>query len=488
MFCVNVEEMKKCDVFTIEKRGVPPLVLMENAAFEVFNFLSSRFTRSDRFIIFTGKGNNGGDGFAVARLLHTRGYDVTVCIMDATTSNDARWNARIAKKYDIPCKPHSMCNANAMSYTVAIDAVNGTGFTGLLESHIQTIFKRVNAHPTITRIAIDIPSGVEADTGHCSPNTFNAHYTITFEYPKYGHFLQPGKSFTGNLIVRPIGASGCMHKVMGEAMWFDEVRLSRPYYNVHKYSRGHVAVIGGCNEYSGAAVLASESALYAGAGYTAVYTTAHVETRLPEIVVHSLPSFSSYVLTQKDKDGVLIIGPGMGRSDDVRNFLKKLFLEYRGLTVLLDGDALFYFNDYYRPGIHTVLCTPHDGELTYMSGLSLEEIQKNRIEAGKKFTRDHQCFLVMKSESTIIFSPEGEVAFSPYGDPILATLGSGDVLAGTIAGIWASQAEISPYLAAQMSVCIQGKAAEELVKTGRFSATATTIQQEIRRLIEKKMI
>lgn len=487
MLCVSVEEMKKCDTFTVEKRVMPSLVLMENAAFEVFRFIVSKFTKKDKFIVFVGKGNNGGDGYAVARLLHTRGYDVTVCVMDAATSNDARWNAKMLAKYDIPCKPHSMCNANSIVYTVAIDAVIGSGFTGVLEPHVQALFKRINEHPTITRVAIDIASGVEANTGFVSPNAFRAHYTVTFEYPKYAHFLQPGKSHTGTLIVSPIGASGITNSIKGSVLWYDELILKKPKYDVHKYSKGHVAVFGGCAEYQGAPVLVSESVLYAGAGYTALYSTATCMPRLPEIVVRSLHSYTSYIPQKKDLEGVLVVGSGIGRSDDTRQFLKKLFNEYNGLRLLLDGDALYFFNDYYRPGVHTVICTPHEGEFSYMSGLSVDEIRLNRMSAGIKFVRDHNCIVILKSESTVIFSPDEAFAFTPYGNTILATMGSGDLLAGTIAGLWASQ-DCEAFEAAQAGVCLHGYAAEMLQKRNATQATASDLQQEIRALIENKMI
>lgn len=485
--CVSVEEMKKCDTFTVEKRVMPSLVLMENAAFEVFRFLVSRFTNKDRFIVFVGKGNNGGDGYAVARLLHTRGYDVTVCVMDAPTSNDARWNAKMLAKFDVPCKPHSMCNANAIPYTVAVDAVMGSGFTGILDAHIQALFKRVNEHPTITRVAIDIPSGVEANSGYASPNAFRAHYTVTFEYPKYAHFLQPGKAHTGTLIVSPIGASNATGTVPGSVVWYDELYLKKPAFDVHKYSRGHVAVFGGCQEYQGAPVLVSESALYAGAGYTAVYSTVACAPRLPEIVVRTIPTYTSYIPHNKDLDGIVMIGSGIGRSDDARQFLHKVFNEYHGLNLILDGDALYFFNDYYRPGVHNVICTPHEGEFSYMSGISVDDIRRNRISAGQKFVRDHTCIVVLKSESTMIFSSDERFSFTPYGNTILATMGSGDLLAGTIAGLWASQ-DLEAFEAAQAAVCLHGYAAEMLMKRTATQSTASDIQQEIRVLIEKKML
>jgi len=483
VFCLTVAEIQACDRRALEKKGINSLVLMENAAFEVFRFIESRFTKRDSILIVTGKGNNGGDGFAVARLLHTRGYMVTLCKLYEPQSKDARHNHRLAKRYGVPFI--SVKNVDFSHFAVLLDAVTGTGFKGALEPFIAALFSKMNRLDVI-RIAIDMPSGVNGDNGSGSEEVFQAHHTVTFEYPKIGHYIGKGREAKGKLHICPIGIADPSDDYVHTLLSVDEFALKKPAHDVHKYSRGHVCVIGGSQQYQGAPVLTAETALRSGCGYVEIRSVSDIKPRLPEIVAQRFPDWQHLPITEPMRRGVLAIGMGASHTDDLLIFMKKLFTEFSGLKLIIDGDALYYFNDYFVPGIHTVILTPHRGEFARLINATADACKKEPLSLATDFAKRNNVTIVLKSEDTVVFAPEGRCALSPYGNPGMATLGCGDVLAGVIAGVWASQ-QCDAFTASTIGTALHGYAADRIYSEKGAVFSASDLILEIHGQINDRM-
>ena len=447
------------------KSGTTKLELMENACRSVVSEISARWTPR-KVLILCGPGQNGGDGLGVACLLRQRRWTVEVALdnPDKAFLGNAkimaeRWGGTYV----------DLASVQVEDYVLIIDALYGIGLNRALEGYLLKFFQKLNRHK-IDVVAIDIPSGISADTGEVLGGCATAVLTITFGRPKCGHFLVPGKIFCGELIVADIGlkssifeTTGQTTKLNGPDLWLD--RMPFPESKMHKYDRGHAVVVGGGSENStGAGLLAAESALRAGAGLVTIAAPAdglqHYRSGSPSIMVESAEDGDRLdsILTDERKN-VVLIGPGTGVTNKTLSWALRILSFPK--KVVLDADALTCFSSdleqlFELTSSDTVL-TPHDGEFNRLFP---------NFSGGDKITRTRMAaqlsgaVIVYKGSDTIIADPEGSVVINSNAPATLASAGTGDVLSGIIAGFLAQGC--SAFDASCIGVWCHGLAATKL--------------------------
>jgi len=461
---LTTQEMGACDRFTIEA-GTPGLILMERAGQAVVDEILSRFNRQNVFVL-CGPGNNGGDGYVIARLLDALGWSVQVYQLgsadaltgDAKASAD-RWTGTIVALDAFEPEPN----------TLIVDALFGTGLGRDLSPALTALIGDItkNKNPVV---AVDIPSGIHGDTGQIMGAALMAVLTVTFHRLKPGHLLQPGRSHTGEIVVRDIGIldtaetalSGPESRLNAPSLWSQNFPMPAPLD--HKYSRGHVVILGG-EQMTGAARLASRAARRIGAGLCTIATppTAYQIYAIGEPGVllspANTPSEFDAAIADHHRNAVLI-GPGAGINDRTRAAVLSALAADK--AVVLDADSLTVFTDEAdflfkaikaRQNADTVL-TPHSGEF---AKLFPNIPTNNKLSAARSAAVLSGATILLKGSDTVIASPNGTVRINANAPPDLATAGSGDVLAGTIVGLMAQ--DVDGFDAAAMAAWMMGEAA-----------------------------
>ncbi|MFW6121735.1 MAG: NAD(P)H-hydrate dehydratase [Petrotogales bacterium] len=475
MLIASPDEMKKIDKETIEM-GIPSLILMESASIEVMNVINENY--NGKILILCGPGNNGGDGYALARRLLINGYTVVVYAWKKPKSKDCLHNHELYKKIGGTVKNFSNHNdllIDIKTSDVVVDGLFGTGFKGSLPEDIEEAFTVINKSKC-KRIAIDIASGVNGNTGKVENNAFFADITVTFGLSKIGHYLQPGKYYTGELIVRNIGFPEKIIRdnTSNECIDLEFARelLPERYPWEHKGSFGKVLIVGGSEDYTGATLMAAEGALLSGCGKVLTYTPekaqAVIRNNLPQIIAYSssranLGYNDIKIIDNLIKDiDVLVIGPGIGRKDETVKFvhdLLKLASSINTLKVLIDADGLFALkkNMELLNGIYDTVLTPHPGEFSMLINKTVKEIINN-LELVKECASNWQSTLVLKGATSIISDKSKKIRLNIAGNTGLAKGGSGDLLSGTIGAFMAQN--MNGYDAASLGSYVMGKAAE----------------------------
>ncbi len=487
MRVVTAEEMQQLDQSTIKEIGIPGLVLMENAGLQVVGVVKDilKDVRGKTVTVFAGKGNNGGDGFVVARHLLNMGADVRVLLFGDVKEikGDAKVNLDILTA--IGHKVHSITNVNstnivkvAMVYTdLVVDAVFGTGFKGAVDEHAGNIFEIINGAGKPV-VAVDIPSGLEANTGKTYGPCVKATHTVTFGLPKIGLLVYPGVDYTGALIVADISIPPLLAEKQGINKFLLTPELVGSWLpkrlpESHKGTFGRVAVIGGSEGMSGAAVLASLAALRAGAGLVTlgVPRSLHglMEVKLTEVMTRPLPETDQKSISRDAMNEVQILtewadvsalGPGISTEAATQALVRDLVA---GLTkpAVIDADglnALAGHTELLNKCQAPLVLTPHPAEMARLLGIKTPEVQDNRIEVVQTAARMWGVTVVLKGARTLIAGADGSVYINPTGNPGMATGGSGDVLTGIIAGLLAQG--LPPVQGAAAGVFIHGQAAD----------------------------
>ncbi len=486
MRVLNSKQMRAVDRQTIDDIGIASLVLMENAGRQVVAALESLIDDlpSRRVVALCGTGNNGGDGFVVARTLQQRGIDVAVVVVGTSDDirGDARINLDIIGRLGVPivevADAHSweLHASTVTSADIVIDALMGTGLSRALTGLHDTVVADLNASPA-TVVSIDLPSGVSADTNDLIGPAVRADITVTLGAPKIPLVLPPAEHGAGDVVVADIGIP---HPVIDEIDGPRLYLLTRDFVrtlveprgpDAHKGDFGHVVVVGGSRGMTGAAVLAARGALRSGAGRVTVATPASVQPIVAGLGVE----FMTRALA--DDDGVcaadaaeavlaldldvLAVGPGLGAGPSVTAFVRAI-LERGAAPLILDADALNACagdttalagrDD--RP----IIITPHPGEMARLLGCSSDDVQANRLGLAVEFATTHHVHVVLKGYRTIVALPDGQAFVNPTGTPGMATGGSGDVLTGMLAA-WLAQL-MDPGSACQLAVYLHGAAGE----------------------------
>jgi hydroxyethylthiazole kinase-like uncharacterized protein yjeF len=469
MKILTAAEMNSVDRLTTERYRVPSLTLMENAGASVVNFMHERFPdlARRRIVVLCGKGNNGGDGFVVARQLLKLGAKPVVYLFadpgeikgDAAI-NLKRWK-RTSGKLHVDRETDRVARVPLSSDYIVVDALLGTGVRGMVEGRLREVISSVNQRePGCCVVSIDIPSGLHADTGEVQGAATVADFTITFTAPKPGFFLDAGARHVGQLVVRDIGTPAVLIEETGKGkLRWSEPREFLPFAmrrkpEGYKGDYGHALTIAGSVGKSGAAVLASWAALRAGAGLVTVATPEPVlptvAAHTPEIMTEPLAATTAGTVSERCLEGSLIttllkgkralaIGPGLSTHDETQRFIR-VVVGKRSLPIILDADGLNAFagraaelND-----THGMICvTPHPGEMGRLLGCTTDKVQNRRIELALKSAADWNACVVLKGHHTVVASPSGHAWINSTGNPGMGTAGTGDVLTGILAGLTA---------------------------------------------------
>jgi NAD(P)H-hydrate epimerase len=467
MKVATAQEMRTIDRIAMEDYCYPGLILMEHAALGLQRVLSSRFELG-KVAIVCGKGNNAGDGWALARLLYLSGYLVTVFRPDGEVNlpPDARQNREMALKLGINELPWSSLSSDPalLSVTVVVDALLGTGFRGKVAGDLATTIELIN-NCTAPVIAVDIPSGVEADTGRISGPAIKADLTLTFGLPKVGLMVYPGREYAGGIIVDPIGLPKPLLEGTPGSFYTlddDEIRELLPVRkpDSHKGNNGHLLVIGGWPGMTGAPVLAGLAGLRSGAGLVTLGLREGVilSEKPMEVMVKRWPElkFEDYQ--------AIIVGPGLSTNEDGRAILKSI-LSLQAVPRVLDADALNILatmDNWWEEAKGSLILTPHPGEMARLAGISTSQVQEERLSLVREKAKLWGVTLVLKGAATLVSSKGGPVYINPTGNPGLATAGTGDVLAGMIGGLLAQG--LNPVQAATVGVNIHGRTGDLAAK------------------------
>jgi NAD(P)H-hydrate epimerase len=461
---VTAEEMRQMDRRTIEEFGIPGLLLMENAGLQVVHHAQRRFGswRGKRVLVLCGGGNNGGDGMVVARHLAQRGAEVQVVLAadPEKVSGDALTNLRIVQKLGIPLQvlrsADDLPPLWAKGWHLVVDALLGIGVTGEVRGLIGEAI-RFFAECPVPVVAVDVPSGIDADTGAVCGSAIRATLTVTFGAMKSGLALYPGAEYAGEVVVADIG----IPRMVVEQADIPRRLITREQVHewlpprppdAHKGRFGHVLVVGGSVGLAGAPMMAAEAALRVGAGLCSVAVPQSIYAAaagtLREAMVHPLPHLPEGCLSAQSIDAmepllerasVLAIGPGWSTLPPAREALRKL-LSIVQVPCVIDADALncLALEPDLLPAEHPPLVlTPHPGEMARLMHTDTATVQANRLESALQASRRFGAVVALKGARTVVATPEGRIWVNPTGNAGMATGGSGDVLTGVIAGLLA---------------------------------------------------
>ena len=449
-YLVNSREMKTCDTNTIEHFKVPSMVLMERAALSAIEVIQEKEISCNRVLVVCGTGNNGGDGMAIARLLYLSHIPVEVYLYGNKThfSKQAKEQYEILASYGVPFIDEI---EDANSYSLIIDALFGIGLSRKLDEELVHLMERLN-QSSAHRLAVDIPSGISADNGAVLGGAFKADDTVTFAYCKTGMVLFPGAEYCGNITVKDIG--------IGEESWLDKRPaayaitkedlnfLNNRAADSNKGTFGKVLLVAGSVNMAGAAVLAAKAAYRSGCGLVRIYTPEEnriiLQTAVPEAIL------TTYSAKKADTQqlieclswaDVIILGPGIGKSDVAHSIVK---------TVLKNAAV-------------PMVLTPHLGEMSRLKQLAVSYIKENIEQVAEDFAREYNVICVLKDSRTVTAIPYGKTFINRNGNSGMATAGSGDVLSGIIGSLMAQG--LSAEQAAPLGVYVHAAAADERSKT-----------------------
>ncbi len=501
MKITSAAEMREIDRATSERFGVPSLTLMENAGTAVANFILSDFPRAERVAIICGKGNNGGDGFVVARKLLGAGRAVRLLLLAGPEELRGDAAVMLQKLPLAPLvvqEPGGLDSAEAREMFAAdllVDAVLGTGFRPPVSDLYAAAIRKMN-ESTAPVVAVDIPSGAEADSMQAirereSSIVARADAVVTFTAPRPSHVF--AQLTNGPTVVVPIGspAEAIQSKLkLNLSTPADFSKLLAPRArDANKGSYGHVLVVGGSVGKAGAAAMAGFSALRAGAGLSTVAAPksvlATVASFHPEVMTVPLKETASGTIASRnlqsgfmdelaERKSVLAIGPGISRERDTAEFVRKIVQRCK-IPIVLDADGLNAFEGKTSKLVGNIIITPHPGEMARLTGKNVTEIQSNRLDVARTFAREHEVIVVLKGHRTLVAAPDGSVWVNPTGNPGMATGGTGDILTGMIAGL-ITQHPGEILKATALAVYLHGMAGDlATAELGERSLVATDI-------------
>ncbi len=555
---LTAEQMREVDRLTTERYGIPSILLMENAAHAVARVITEKFggsVKGKSVLILCGKGNNGGDGAALARQLGLAGAFIDVVLFGRLkdTKGDARTNFGVLCSEDFEfedelssvfCELREIESKDAWNTfqlhnwhnaDVVVDAIFGTGLTRPLEIWLYNVIHELNFLGEDTerkprlRVAIDVPSGLNADNGEQLDIAFQSDVTVTFTAPKAGNVLPGAARFNGDLVVAEIGSEPGLIDEQTSQMylaerddasnWLEETGFSS---NDYKNKRGHTLIVAGSEDYSGAAVMCGNAAMRSGVGLTTLLVPASCKVEvasrvIPEVIVRELGetdgevnldalAANSDVIGQADS---ILVGPGLKVTDrGVERFVREIVTS-RKVPVILDAGALGIYlplkvGDVQPPATAggsdslqkparskgtdaedvvnepPLILTPHEGEFMRLLGTDDKDAIKDRVAAVRDFAVEHDVILVLKGERVLIGSPDGRVVVNPTGNSGLGKAGNGDTLAGILAGFVAQAMEFEidifeTVIAAVYVAGMTGDVAEK--KYGKRVMTASDVRE-----------
>ena len=517
MKILTAAQMREVDRLSTQRFGIPSLQLMENAGARVVEYLAANFPALDRrrIVVVCGKGNNGGDGFVVARLLGERGARpvAILCGDPAAMRGDAAVNhERYVKSggalfVALDAKEWVAARNQLDHAGIIVDAIFGTGFRGPVEGWLADAIASINAQRGRAAIvAVDIPSGVSADTGEVSGPAIEADATVTFTAPKMGQVLAPASGKVGRLIVAAIGSPRELIEECSDSRvrWLETGEFAslrfRRRADSNKGNFGHALIVAGSLGKTGAAVMAGWAALRAGAGLVTVATpdvcVPVVAAHVPEMMTEPLAASEAGTISLRSLEynyfsnllrgkSVLAIGPGLTTHAETQQFVRAVVKD-SAVPLVVDADAL---NAYAGRGAElaeysaaNIAITPHPGEMARLVNSPVADVQRDRLNVAQKAAADWKTTVVLKGYQTVIAAPDGRAWINSTGNPGMAKAGSGDVLTGMLAGILAQHGHTDWNLATCLGVYLHGLAGDIAAeKFGETSLMATDLIHAIPR-------
>ncbi len=464
MKLVTSAQMRAIDHRAIHELGIPSLQLMENAGQGIAAWIREIFrdnVTGKRFAIFCGKGNNGGDGFVIARYLSQWGANPEVFRLGEreATKGDALVN--LLKIESAGLKIHDLSGAGSIpelrSFDMIIDAIFGTGFQGEVDAKAANIIRMINASG-VPVLAVDTPSGLNSDNGEKPENCIQAAYTASIGLPKVGHYFYPGRSYCGLTRVIDIGIpkealAGSDLSLELTTPWQVQSLIPDREPTAHKGDAGKLFIVAGSEGLTGAATLAAQAAVRSGCGLVTVGCPKGLndilEMKLTEAMTRPLPELSRRrclsvralgdILQAIRSADAACLGPGVGRNHETIELFRRLIVTVDKPAVL-DADGLFAFtgkSELIKQCSADVVLTPHVGEFARLTGLAVAEIERDRIRTASDFAVTVGKTVLLKGAPTLISAPDGTTHVNPTGNPGMATGGSGDVLSGVIGSLLA---------------------------------------------------
>ncbi|MPM43687.1 Bifunctional NAD(P)H-hydrate repair enzyme Nnr [bioreactor metagenome] len=499
MKAATAAEMRKIDQTAIKTFGIPGTVLMENAGVEAARQIEAALGAVDgkMICIFAGKGNNGGDGFVAARHLYNQGAKIKVFLLGlkSALTGDAKVNLDIIIRMGISVIEISGSRdweKAKIAVTFAdclVDALLGTGFIGEVTGEMAQAVDIINKSGKLT-FAIDIPTGVDADTGQIRGAAVSAHYTVTFGLPKSGLLIYPGAQHVGKLTVADIGIPFKLlvdDSIKQNIVTAGSIKaiLGTRAPDAHKGTTGNAVVIAGSQGMTGAAALTAMAVLRTGAGLVTLGIAESLnyimEVKLTEVITRPLPESAGgtigrkalpYIEDMASKSKVLAIGPGLGRNDETMAVVRET-IKNAECPLVIDADALNALvghTDLLNQAKALPVVTPHPGEMARLMGLTVKDVSKDRVGIARRAAGLWGAIVVLKGARTIVAYPDGEVYINTTGNPGMATGGTGDVLTGVIAGLIAQG--LTTHAAAVAGVHIHGLAGDIAAASGTIGLIA----------------
>jgi hydroxyethylthiazole kinase-like uncharacterized protein yjeF len=468
----NAAQMREMDRRTMEEFGVPSIVLMENAALRVVEIIAERYgpLHGKRIAVVCGKGNNGGDGLAIARHLATRyGADISVWLAadPSVLTGDAAANYRMAKAFGLQFGLSDVPRPGEGAADLIVDALLGTGIRGGVTGELAMYVNGIN-DAGCPVISVDVPSGLDADTGKVEGACVKAAITVTFALPKFGLLVYPGAEYVGELIVADLGMPREVMQTSGSQVFqtqaADVARWLPARVNgrdSNKGQFGHVTVFAGSTGFVGAPTLAADAAARTGAGLVTLAVPEGLQNAVmvrvsPVVMTKGLPQTSAGTFAREAVEAALQIaikgtaaalGPGLGgpENEDTRAFVRE-FVVRCPVPLVIDADALNCLSLELDHGISilqarsaaTVL-TPHPGEMGRLLGTDTKTVQAERRAAVEQAAHDYGCIVLLKGVRTLIAAPDGRLAINTTSNPGMATGGAGDTLTGIIGALLAGK-------------------------------------------------
>jgi len=487
MRVLNTQQMREADRQTIDEIGIPDVVLMENAGRQAVAAMEAAFEdlAASRVGVLCGRGNNGGDGFVVARTLAQRGIDAIVFLLGSVSDvrGTARTNLEILGRVGLTVVEITNAQEWELHFTevsecdLIVDAIVGTGFHGQLTGLLETVVADVNGLGAPV-VAIDLPTGVSADSHELGGEAIEASMTVTLAAPKIPLILPPADAYGGDLVIADIGIPAAVIDEL-EGPWLELLTRERMRELVptraaesHKGDFGRVLIIAGSFGKTGAAHLAALGALKSGAGLVTIATARScvptIAAMMPEYMTEALEEtnagaidFSAVERVLEMKADVIAMGPGLGHDPSTAAFVQAI-VERAGVPLVLDADALNAFAGdperlTGRDGVDVII-TPHPGEMARLLNVSIEQVQSDRLEHAREFAATHRVHVVLKGHRTVIAGPESRAFVNLTGNAGMATGGTGDLLTGMIAA-WFAQI-LDAEGACKLAVYLHGTAGD----------------------------
>jgi len=514
MYLVTAEEMRAFDATAIHDFGIPGAVLMENAGRGTFLMLARHLGRNVEGLkvsVLAGPGNNGGDGYVIARYLINQGADVSTFLLSSRDKikGDAFLNLQILEKmtsriFQIADKDALNQAAHTWAHSdVIVDAMLGTGLASEVRSPYREAIEEINRCHGL-RVAVDIPSGLDSNTGRVLGAVVQADLTATYGFMKLGMSLYPGVEYCGRVEVVDICLpTNLVDKDPHRAFLYSKAGLDS-YLNprldpqAHKGTFGHLLVVGGSPGKTGAPAMAARAASRVGAGLVTVGIPASLnailEVKLTEEMTEPLPetptsgyldeSAAERIITLAQNKRCLVLGPGLSAGHSIPEVLEQVLASYKGCAVIdADGlNALSQRLDAVKRSEATIVLTPHPGEMARLAGISTREVQQDRIGVARRLALECGAWVVLKGARTITAAADGKVFVNVSGNPWMASGGQGDVLSGILGGLLVQG--IPAEEAVPLGVYLHGLAADRLVqRNGPSPVPACDVIEEIPRLV-----